>query len=247
MAGPLFRVDDRGQGVGTGRAARRSHPSRVFDPRLRALFLYSGRRPPGVARGRSTVVSPHRTRAPALVILLAACGRYRVPKEPTISCRWGPCSRQLFRCYSRSSHRALRWRTLFVTVRFRIPDWGAWTTTDPNHIVVDLSAKTYTDNEENCAVNWVSETPGAGGPIYSAHLQCSRRSDRGGQSFTLDLVIWPKSSDEIAVGPGFMSLKIFHRCRATRPPPTGVARSRAAPLSATDTGAQGECPTDGNT
>jgi hypothetical protein len=123
---------------------------------------------------------------------------------------------------------------------------GAWTTTDPNHIVVDLSAKTYADNEENCAVNWVSETPGAGGPIYSAHLQCSRRSDRGGKSFTLDLVIWPKSSDEIAVGPGFTSLKIFHRCRATRPPPTGVARSRAAPMGPTDTGSQGECPTDGN-
>ncbi len=135
-----------------------------------------------------------------------------------------------------------------VVRRASLPDayWGAWTTNDPNHIVVDLTAKTYADNEENCAVNWVSETPGAGGPIYSAHLQCSCRSDRGGKSFTLDLVIWPKNSDEIAVGPGFASLKIFHRCRPTRPPPTGVARSREAPLSAADTGAQGECPTHGN-
>jgi hypothetical protein len=129
-----------------------------------------------------------------------------------------------------------------------LPDsyWGAWTTTDPNHTVVDLSAKTYADNEENCAVNWVSETPGASGPIYAAHLQCSRRSDGAGKSFTLDLVIWPKSSDEIAVGPGFTSLKIFHRCRATRPPPTGVARSRDAPLNSAETGSQGECRIDGN-
>jgi hypothetical protein len=123
---------------------------------------------------------------------------------------------------------------------------GAWMTTGPEQIVIDLSAKTYADKEENCAVNWVSETPGASGPIYSAHLQCSRRSDQGGKSFQLDLIVWPKSSDEIAVGPGFMRLKIFHRCRATRPPPTGVARSREAPLSATDTGSQGECRIDAN-
>jgi hypothetical protein len=65
-----------------------------------------------------------------------------------------------------------------VVRRNSLPDsyWGAWVTTEPNQIVVDLSAKTYADNEENCAVNWVSETPGASGPIYSAHLQCSRRS-----------------------------------------------------------------------
>jgi hypothetical protein len=135
-----------------------------------------------------------------------------------------------------------------VVRRNSLPDsyWGAWVTTEPNQNVVDLSAKTYADNEENCAVNWVSETPGASGPIYSAHLQCSRRSDGAGKSFALDLIIWPKSSDEIAVGPGFMRLKIFHRCRATRPPPTGVARSREAPLNTAETGSQGECPTDGN-
>jgi hypothetical protein len=124
--------------------------------------------------------------------------------------------------------------------------WGDWTTTGPNETVVDLSAKTYADSEENCAVNWVSETPGASGPIYSAHMQCYRRSDRAGKSFTLDLVIWPKSSDEIAVGPGFMSLKVFHRCRATHPPPTGVARSREAPLNTAETGSQGECRIDRN-
>jgi hypothetical protein len=125
-----------------------------------------------------------------------------------------------------------------------LPDsyWGAWTTADPSQAVIDLSAKTYADGEEDCAVNWVSETPGASGPIYSAHLHCHRRTDWAGKSFTLDLVLWPKSSDEIAVGPTFMSLKIFRRCRATRPPPTGVARSRDAPLNSAETSSQGECP-----
>jgi hypothetical protein len=59
-----------------------------------------------------------------------------------------------------------------VVRRNSLPDpyWGAWTTTEPNQAVVDLSARTYVDNEENCTVIWVSETPGAGGAIYSAHL-----------------------------------------------------------------------------
>jgi hypothetical protein len=133
-----------------------------------------------------------------------------------------------------------------VVRRNSLPDsyWGAWMTTESDQI--DLSAKTYADNEANCAVNWVSETPGASGPIYSAHMQCSRRSDPAGKIFPLDLIIWPKSSDEIDVGPGFMRLKIFRRCRATRTPPTGVARSRAAPLNGTETGSQGECRIDAN-
>jgi hypothetical protein len=124
--------------------------------------------------------------------------------------------------------------------------WGAWITTEPSQTVVDLSAKTYADNEENCAVNFVSETPGASGPIYSAHLQCSRRSDGAGKGFTSDLIIWPKSLDEIAVGPGFMRLNLFHRCRTTPPRPTGVARSRESPLNTAEKGSRAECRIDWN-
>src|SRR5580700_9379172 len=136
--------------------------------------------------------------------------------------------------------------TADVVRRSCLPDsyWGDWTATESNQTFIDLSAKTYADNEAKCVVNWVSETPGASGPIYSAHMQCSRRSDPAGKIFPLDLIIWPKSSDEIDVGPGFMRLKIFRRCRATRTPPTGVARSRAAPLNGTETGSQGECRID---
>jgi hypothetical protein len=135
-----------------------------------------------------------------------------------------------------------------VVRRSSLPDqyWGAWTTTEPNQVVVDLSARTYADNEENCTVIWVSETPGVSGAIYSAHLQCSRHADRAGNSFALDLIIWARSSNEIGVGPGFTRLKIFHRCRSNRSPPTGAARSREAPLNTTETGSQGECRIDGN-
>jgi len=129
-----------------------------------------------------------------------------------------------------------------------VPDsyWGTWMTTGSDLFAIKLSAKTYANNEASCAVNWVSETAGANGAIYSAHLQCSRRSGRAGERFPLNLIIWPKSADEIAVGPSFTSLKIFRRCRATRPPPTGIARSREAPLDAAQTGSQAECPIDGD-
>jgi hypothetical protein len=121
------------------------------------------------------------------------------------------------------------------------PLWGAWTTTGSDLSVVELSAKTYTDNEARCAVKWVSEIPGATGPIYSAYLQCSSRSAPTGGQFPFNLIIWPRSSDEIALGPSFRLLKVFHPCRATTPPPTGVARSREAPLSPGQTGSQEEC------
>jgi hypothetical protein len=119
--------------------------------------------------------------------------------------------------------------------------WGTWMTTGSDLFAIKLSAKTYASNEATCAVIWISETAGANGPIYSAHLQCSRHSDRVGEQFPSNLIIRPKSADEIAVGPSFTSLKIFRRCRATPPPPTGVARSREAPLDAAQTGSQTEC------
>jgi hypothetical protein len=124
-----------------------------------------------------------------------------------------------------------------------VPDsyWGAWMTTGSDRFVIELSAKTYANDEANCAVTWVSETAGASGPIYAAHLQCSTRSGKAGGDFLSNLIIWPKSSGEIAVGHGFTRLKIFRRCRAPHPPTLGVARSPEASLHAAQTGSQGEC------
>ena len=118
--------------------------------------------------------------------------------------------------------------------------WGAWTGTASDRFAVELSAKTYANNEASCVVNWVSETAGASGPIYSAHLQCSRRSERPEVPFASNLIIWPRSSDEIAVGPDFMRLKVFRRCRVTDPPPSGVIRSRKVSPDATQTVSQGD-------
>jgi hypothetical protein len=131
-----------------------------------------------------------------------------------------------------------------VVRRNSVPDsyWGTWVTTGSILVTTTLSAKTYADTQESCAVIWVSETAGANGPIYSAHLQCSHRPERTGERFPLNLIIWPKSADQIAGGPSFMSLKIFRRCRATHSPPSGIARSGEAPLDGTQRGSHSECP-----
>src|SRR5262249_3788819 len=60
-----------------------------------------------------------------------------------------------------------------------------------------LSAKSYVSSETNCAVDWVSETAGARGPIYSAHLQCANAGQQG-RPITSNLVILPKDIDQIS-------------------------------------------------
>jgi hypothetical protein len=93
------------------------------------------------------------------------------------------------------------------------PYLGAWAAMGSDRFVFELSAKTYANSDASCAVNWVSETAGASGPIYAAHLRCSRQSERAGAPFESNLILRPKSSDEIAAGPDFMRLRVFRRCR----------------------------------
>ena len=92
--------------------------------------------------------------------------------------------------------------------------------------VIVLSAKTYAGPEANCRVDWVSQTAGARGSIYSAHLQCFNPSERGGNKTAANLIIWPENMNRIAVGPEFTSLRIFDRCSAT----CGTQRALSAPV-----------------
>src|SRR5512133_864467 len=64
-------------------------------------------------------------------------------------------------------------RHLSVPERF----WGTWAPDaggcrDHKAIFV-VSAKGYVSSQTSCTVQWVTETAGAGGPIYSAHMRCS--------------------------------------------------------------------------
>jgi hypothetical protein len=119
--------------------------------------------------------------------------------------------------------------------------WGTWMRAGSDRSAIDLSAKTYANDDANCAVIWVSETAGANGPIYSAHLQCSPRSEKPGEGFLSNLIIWPKSADEIAVGHSFKRLKIFRRCRPAHLPPISVSHSAVVFPDAAQTDPKGEC------
>jgi len=87
--------------------------------------------------------------------------------------------------------------------------WGTWVGAEES--VVVLSANSYVSHEANCSVKWVSQTAGARGSIYSAHLHCFSPAGRAETRVTSDLIIVPENIDQIAVGPDFKNLRLFHR------------------------------------
>ena len=79
---------------------------------------------------------------------------------------------------------------------------------------ITVSASTYTNSEANCSVVWVSETPAARGPLYSAHLQCSKLEQKGPKTQT-DIMFYPKDEKQISIGSRFSDLKDYQRCSAS--------------------------------
>src|SRR6266446_6375397 len=70
--------------------------------------------------------------------------------------------------------------TLADSVRhLSVPErcWGTWApSTDlcrDDKSVFVVSAKGYVTSQANCTIQWLTETAGADGPIYSAHMRCS--------------------------------------------------------------------------
>jgi hypothetical protein len=97
--------------------------------------------------------------------------------------------------------------------------WGAWATStddcrnaDKSYVV--LSATTYVNSDLNCAVDWVSETAGARGSIYSARLRCAKP---GSPPTTSNVIFRRNDTDHILSGPNFAGLKTYGRCRSTEP------------------------------
>jgi len=87
--------------------------------------------------------------------------------------------------------------------------------------VIVLSANSYVSREATCNVKWVSQTAGARGSIYSAHLHCFSAEGGAGTSVTSDVIIRPEDIDRIAVGPDFKSLRVFRRLLHKVPGETG--------------------------
>jgi hypothetical protein len=102
--------------------------------------------------------------------------------------------------------------------------WGRWAPgtevcKNADKSVIVLSATTYVSSQANCTVDWVAETAGAGGPIYSAHIQCSNRAGKA-QRTTSNLIILPKDANQISVGSEFGNLKLYQRCSPNEPATT---------------------------
>jgi hypothetical protein len=85
--------------------------------------------------------------------------------------------------------------------------------------VVVVTAKAYTSSETNCAVAWVSETAAARGPVYSAHLQCSKPNDNAHKTQS-DVIFISKGVNQISIGPRFSDLRDYQRCSASEPATT---------------------------
>jgi hypothetical protein len=69
--------------------------------------------------------------------------------------------------------------------------------------------------ESDCTVEYVVETAGAKGPIYSAHMWCTDKADPNKKGSKTFLVI-PRGDDSMSVGTAFDDLKSYVRCPATR-------------------------------
>jgi hypothetical protein len=102
--------------------------------------------------------------------------------------------------------------------------WGRWAPDTEvcklaDKSVIALTATTYVSSEASCTVDWVAETAGARGPIYSAHIQCLKRAGKA-QRTTSSLIILPRDANQISVGPEFGNLKIYQRCSPNEPAAT---------------------------
>jgi hypothetical protein len=62
-------------------------------------------------------------------------------------------------------------------------------------------------------VQWVTETAGRSGPIYSAHIRCSALATPNDKT-ELNRIIIPQENGRISAGPDFDTLKTYDRCPA---------------------------------
>jgi len=94
--------------------------------------------------------------------------------------------------------------------------WGSWAPIDEDcdkaaKSVITLSGKRYVDQDATCNVVWVSETAGARGTNYSAHMQCPSTTDPT-QITVTDIVLIHNTADQLSIGADFDSLKTYQRC-----------------------------------
>src|SRR5262249_22934561 len=98
---------------------------------------------------------------------------------------------------------------------------GAWapveTDCKDDKSVITLSARTYVGPAGSCTVDYVSETSGPSGAIYSARLQCPASGAQAQENTIVNLIFRSADAGRILVGPTFESLAAHRRCSASGP------------------------------
>ena len=97
--------------------------------------------------------------------------------------------------------------------------WGTWALKPDQCTANDASLISIregggTGPEDNCAVEYVVETAGAAGPIYSAHMMCTEK-DNPAKSGSKTFIVIPRGDDSISIGSDFDNLKTYSRCPKT--------------------------------
>jgi hypothetical protein len=97
--------------------------------------------------------------------------------------------------------------------------WGTWALKPDQCTANDASLISIregggTGPEDNCAVEYVVETAGAAGPIYSAHMMCTEK-DNPAKSGSKAFIVIPRGDDSISIGSDFDNLKTYSRCPKT--------------------------------
>ena len=104
-------------------------------------------------------------------------------------------------------------RHLSVPERF----WGTWAPSPDlcrdRKATVVVSETGYVTSEASCEIQWLTETAGGSGPIYSAHMRCSNLTAPE-EKTELNRIILPKEAGELSAGPDFQNLTHYQRCPA---------------------------------
>ncbi|MFE1601229.1 hypothetical protein [Methylobacterium sp. ID0610] len=95
--------------------------------------------------------------------------------------------------------------------------WGQWVPAGQSCInndqpALSITASDYARADSRCTIDWVDETAGRAGPIYSAHMRCS--TGESPQPSIANLILVSRESNVVSLGPDFKSLQSYQRCQA---------------------------------
>ncbi|WP_407528435.1 hypothetical protein [Methylobacterium oryzisoli] len=95
--------------------------------------------------------------------------------------------------------------------------WGQWVPVDRSCVKDDqtalsITASAYTGAGSRCTIDWVDETAGRAGPIYSAHMRCATGEQQ--QPSIANLILVSRENNVVSLGSEFRNLQSYQRCPA---------------------------------